>query len=161
MPTIAAIRRLAVEAISRATGRRLVSPRNVGRGHHDCALASLYWAVPWLSESEIVEAFGYCADDWPYAGITNKEFSIALAYLNLTHEYSDRTETLGEVLGRAPRRAVVLLHGHFLCVDRGRIVGADAYRHWPTDAIVHCCWTFPPRRFRRVRNGRRIGACNK
>ena len=64
-----------------AAGKRVKHPDCIGQRPHDCALTSLYQAVPWLPESKIVEAFGFCAADWPYGGVTNKEFSIALEYL--------------------------------------------------------------------------------
>lgn len=133
-----------------AVGRRAVWPEKIGSQPHDCALASLYWAVPWLPESKIVEAFSYCADAWPYSGVTNKEFSIALKYLHLKFNYSDKTETLGEVLNRRPTKAVVLVHGHFISIHKGRIVGHDAMGNWPSEAVVYCCWTFPLRRFRQA-----------
>ena len=132
-------------------GRRAVWPEKIGHRSHDCALTSLYWAVPWLPENRIVEAFSYCADTWPYGGVTNKEFSVALKYLDLEYDYSDKTETLGEVLSRRPLKSVALLHGHFISIHKGRVIGHDAKRNWPNEAIVYCCWTFPLRRFRRVR----------
>lgn len=130
-----------------AVGKRSQPPASIGQQPHDCALTSLYWAVPWLPESKIVEAFGFCAADWPYGGVTNTEFSIALNYLGVPYTYSHKTETLGDLLGRRPTKAVALLHGHFISIHRGRI---DELQHWPTDTTVYCCWIFRLQRFRQA-----------
>ena len=138
-----------------AVGRRPNGPATIGQKPHDCALTSLYWAVPRLSESKIVEAFGFCAATWPYGGVTNKEFSVALKYLDIAYTYSDKTETLGDLLGRRPTKAVALLHGHFISIHRGRV---DESRNWPADTTVYCCWTFRLQRFRRAEIARRIAS---
>lgn len=130
-----------------AVGKRPRRPASIGQQLHDCALTSLYWAVPWLPESKIVEAFGFCAANWPYGGVTNKEFSIALKYLDVPYTYSDKTETLSDLLSRRPTKAVALLHGHFISIHRGQV---DESRHWPIDTTVYCCWTFRLQRFRRA-----------
>ena len=78
----------------------LVAPTTIGAGDHDCALASLYWAAPGIPENRIVEAFGFCTENWPYGGVTNKEFQIALKYLKAETHYSTDLETLGALLDR-------------------------------------------------------------
>ena len=136
-----AARRLADRAWVSLGGNHLMHPSTIGVGVHDCALASLYWAAPWIPESRIIEAFQYCAENWPFGGITNKEFAIALKYLDVESGYSDETQTLGALIARSPGRCVVLLHGHFIAIAKGKIVGRDAVRAWDARLTVHCHWT--------------------
>lgn len=123
-------------------GGRLVAPATIGIRDHDCALASLYWAAPWIPESRIVEAFGFCTENWPYGGVTNKEFQIALKYLKVSSHYSTDAETLGALLGSQPVRCVALLPGHFIAIVNGKIVGRDTHVRWPSSTRVYCHWTF-------------------
>ena len=123
-------------------GRHAVSPAQIGDGHHDCALSSLYWAVPVISETAIIDAFNVATDTWPYGGVTNKEFAIALRHLRVNNLYSTNTNTLGTLLAAKPVKCVALLHGHFIPIVDGLIVGRDAYRRWPADTYVYCHWTF-------------------
>lgn len=124
----------------------LVAPATIGTGDHDCAPASLYWAAPWIPENQIVEAFDFCAENWPYAGVTNKEFQIASKYLKTESHYSTAQETLGGLLDSRPARCVALLPGHFIAIVNGKIVGRDAHLRWPRSTTVYCHWTFRSRR---------------
>lgn len=139
----------------RATGRRgidhvsvwagrghVVAPLALGDGPHDCALTSLYWAVPTLSEDRIREAFQYCAKNWPYGGVTNTEFAVALQYLGVEHRYFAETESLDALLARKPTRCVALLPYHFVAILSGRVAGSDAYRSWNKATTVYCSWMF-------------------
>ena len=134
----------------------LVAPTTIGAGDHDCALASLYWAAPWIPEDRIVEAFGFCTENWPYGGVTNKEFQIALKYLKAETHYSTDLETLGALLDSRPARCVALLPGHFIAIVNGEIVGRDAHLRWSSSTTVYCHWTFRSRRSRLVEGWRRI-----
>ena len=118
----------------------LTSPAFIGEGPHDCALTSLYWAAPSLPEKKIKEAFLHCSENWPYGGITNKEFAIALKHLGVIHGYSHRVETLGDVVQRRHARCVVLLHGHYAALLNGRLAGKDAIFTWPSSSVVYCYW---------------------
>ena len=120
----------------------VVAPVALGDGPHDCALTSLYWAVPTLSEDRIREAFQYCAKKWPYGGVTNTEFAIALKYLNVEHRYVAETESLGSLLARKPTRCVALLPYHFIAIVGERIAGKDAHRVWNPATTVYCSWAF-------------------
>ena len=137
-------------------GDHVMDAAKIGEGDHDCALASLYWATPWIPEDQIIEAFGYCAENWPYGGITNKEFQIALKYLNTESCYCADPETLGSLLSRRPSRCVALLHGHFVAIIDGKIVGRDAKRAWDCSLKVYCHWTFHSRREQVAEGLRRI-----
>ncbi len=132
-----------VDRLSVRMGRgHTKGPRLFGRGPHDCALTSLYWAAPQLSEERIAEAFQYCTVNWPFAGVTNSEFAVALNYLGVQNSYCGKTETLGEVLDRKPVRCVALLPFHFIAIIGGRIVGADSSMSWNPTTTVYCSWTF-------------------
>ena len=133
----------------RLGGVHLVAPTRIGTGEHDCALVSLYWAAPWIPDDRIVEAFGFCTENWPYGGVTNKEFQIALKYLKAESRYSTDLTTLGALLGSRPTRCVALLPGHFIAIANGQIVGRDAHVRWPSSTKVYCHWTLRSRRSRR------------
>ena len=123
-------------------GRHTASPAQIGDGQHDCALSSFYWAVPAIPESDIIDAFNVTADTWPYGGVTNKEFAVALKYLKVDNLYSTDIDTLGALLAAKPAKCVALLHGHFIPIVAGVIVGRDAHQHWSPDTHVYCHWTF-------------------
>lgn len=123
-------------------GRHTTDPTLFGHGPHDCALSSLYWVIPTLSEPEIVKAFHAAADTWPYGGVWNKEFVIALKRLRVDCIYSTDINTLGALLAAKPARCVALVCGHFIPIVDGMIVGRDARQHWSADTRVYCHWTF-------------------
>ena len=124
-------------------GRHLIAPIRFGDGLHDCALVALYWAVPSVLEDQIVNAFGICTDAWPYGGVTNKEFTISLNYLKVPYDYfNSPSDTIGSLLDKKQKRCVALIHGHFVAIVDGTIVGDDAFRGRNTSAKVYCFWGF-------------------
>ena len=128
--------------------RHTTAPEQIGDGQHDCALSSLYWAVPSLPEIIIARAFNEATDTWPYGGVSNKEFAIALKRLGVDSDYSCEPIALGALLATKPTRCVALLHGHFIPIVDGVIVGRDAHQYWPPDTHVYCHWMFRRRAFR-------------
>ena len=150
------IRRMADRIWIWLGGGHVIGPTDISQGNHDCALASLYWAAPWIPENRIVEAFGFCTENWPYGGVTNKEFQIALKYLRAETHYSTDLETLGALLGSRPTRCVALLPRHFIAIVNGEIVGRDAHLRWSSSTMVYCHWTFYSRQSRPVEGWRRI-----
>ena len=140
----------------RCFGRHLLGPKTFAGGIHNCALSALYWTVPCLSENHIEEAFGYATENWPYAGITNKEFAIALQYLKIYSCYSPKKEKLVELLDKRPIRCVALIPGHYIAIVKGKIVGADARITWNPNTIVYCTWTFRSQRSQLGQNSRHI-----
>ena len=123
--------------------KHLFPPRKIGDGPHDCALVALYWAAPKISEDAITNAFMFCSENWPYSGITNKEFAIALKYMKSDHEYHhDDSDTIGELLKKKHKRCVALVYGHFIAIVNGKIVGEDAKRAWSTTEKIYCYWVF-------------------
>jgi len=122
--------------------RHMASPEQFGNGQHDCALSSLYWAVPRISESDIMGAFHATSQTWPYGGVTNKEFAVALNFLGVDRIYSTDIDTLGALIDTKPEKCVALLHGHFIAIVDGTIAGRDACLHWPPNTRVYCHWMF-------------------
>jgi hypothetical protein len=133
--------------------RHLVEPAQIGQGPHDCGLVSLYQVVPWIPEDRIVEAFQYCTDAWPYGGITNKEFQIAVKYLKVDAHYSDEEETLGSLLDRKPVRCIALLPYHYVGILNGKVAGHEPGIDRST--TVYCHWTFDSPQLLSVASGRR------
>ena len=138
-------------------GGHVMAPARIGIGEHDCALASLYWVAPGIPEIQIIEAFEFCTENWPYGGVTNKEFQIALKYLKADSHYSSGTETLRELLNRKPTNCVALVPGHFIAIVNGKIVGRDAKTAWDPTTTVYCHWTFHSRQSRQAENKRCSG----
>ena len=134
--------------------RHTANPARIGRSAHDCALSSLFWAVPALSETDIIDAFSVATDTWPYGGVTNKEFAVALSHLGIEAAYSTEINTLGALLATRPARCVALLRGHFIAIVDGAVAGYDARCSWPRDTRVYCHWTFTRQWFPRARNSR-------
>lgn len=122
--------------------RHIKRPTHFGNGPHDCALNSLYWAVPSISEKALVEAFQLCTDHWPYGGVYNSEFSTVLDYLKLSYSYTDHDECFREVLAGDYQRAVVLFNGHFAPIIKGQAYGCDAHYNSRPDVTVLCKWIF-------------------
>ena len=120
----------------------IVGPATFGNGPHDCALTSAYWAAPKLSEPNILEAFGYCTENWPFAGITNKEFAIALSYLKVSTTYCGKKGTLESLLKRRPKRCVALLRGHFIPILKGKLIAHDQHYLNRPHSTVYCYWIF-------------------
>ena len=150
-----AIRRIADKIwVGLGGGRHLIGPSELGSGPHDCAPASLYQVVPWIPEARIVEAFQYCTDGWPYAGVTNKEFQIAVKYLEMDAHYSSEEETVDTLLDRRPARCIALVPYHYIGIINGKIIGHDAGMGRST--TVYCHWTFRSPRLLSVASKRRI-----
>ena len=138
-----------------ARDRHTASPTEIGSGQHDCALSALYWAAAAIPESDIVDAFNSATKTWPYGGVTNKEYAIALRVLRVDSSYSTKINTLGELLRTKPKRCVALIHGHFIPIVDGVIVGRDGRHCWSCDEQVYCHWTFRKRLVRPARGSNR------
>lgn len=112
------------------------------RSLHDCGPRSLLRAVPELDPDQIREAFILCSEKWPYGGVSNKEFEIAVKHLGLEHKYCGEEETLEDVLNRQPSRCVALLWGHFIAIRDGKVAGNELLAGTPTEIKVVCSWLF-------------------
>lgn len=117
-------------------------------GPHDCGPKSLLLIAPELDPEKVWRAFSLSSENWPYGGVTNREFSIAIRLLagegdfSRENEYRSEDESLADLLSRKPARCVALLNGHFIAVLDGGIVGWG----WPIKSYeeteVVCSWTF-------------------
>ena len=112
------------------------------QGKHDCGPRSLLRAVPELDPRRVRDAFTLCSEKWPYGGVSNKEFEIAVKFLGLEHEYWGDEETLGEVLDREPGRCVALLWGHFIAIRDGEVSGYELLSATRPATKVVCSWVF-------------------
>ncbi len=48
------------------------------QGPHDGALRALYCVLPDTPVEDMIASFNNCCQRWPYAGVSNKEFNVAL-----------------------------------------------------------------------------------
>ena len=118
-------------------------PEKFGEGRHDCALEALYSVVAEISEDDIIEAFTFCTENWPYAGVTNKEFNIVIKYLKLKVEYDDSEgQTIKSLTRKKTGSHIALLHGHYIATENGQIIGRDANIYNNPDGKVYCSWRF-------------------
>lgn len=118
-------------------------PKKLGKGPHDCALVALYAAVPGISEDDIIDAFTCCAGNWPYEGVTNREFNIAVRYLKLKVEYDDSDgQTVNSLTQKKTDKCVALLHGHYVAMKKGKIIGKDTNIYNNSKTKVYCSWRF-------------------
>ena len=111
-------------------------------GKHDCGPRSLLRAVPELDPVRARDAFTLCSEKWPYGGVSNREFEIAVKFLGLEHEYCGDEETLKDVLDRQPSRCVALLWGHFIAIRDGQVAGYELLPETPAKTKVVCSWVF-------------------
>ena len=123
-------------------GNHFTNPSLFGGNDHDCALRALYWAAPWIPERDIKEAFEFCTESWPYAGVTNKEFSIVLKYLGIQTRYDGNMRNLGYLLNRGPKRCVALIPWHFVTILDKKIVREDRGQYKNPNITVYCRWEF-------------------
>ena len=115
---------------------------SIFNGMHDCGPKALLRVSPELEEDKVKEAFTLCSEKWPYGGLNNKEFEIAVKYLDVKHRYSHTEETLQDVLDRKPDRCVALLNGHFIAILDGEVAGREILFGSPSKTKVFCSWTF-------------------
>lgn len=100
----------------------------------------MYQANPSVSEAAIANAFLYCTSGWPYAGVSNRDFSITAKYLEIRFLYDDSPGVLlASLLANRPHRCVALLHGHYISILHGRILGPHVFS---PDSTVFCTWHF-------------------
>ena len=123
------------------TDEKFKHPEKFGSGPHDCALVALHIVAPRVSEDEIKDAFLFSTENWPHGGVTNKEFNITLNYLKLKFEYDDSEgQTIGSLIQRKDPRCVALIHGHYIALRRGKIVGE--HLSFNPKIKVYCNWIF-------------------
>lgn len=115
----------------------------IGAGVHDCALVALHNVAPKVSQDKVIDAFTYCTADWPYGGVSNKEFNIVVKYLKLKFEYDDSDgQTIGELMQKKANKCVALIHGHYIAIEDGKVVGRDKIFYNESTTKVYCSWYF-------------------
>ena len=116
-------------------------PKNI-QGKHDCALRALYIMLPDTPIEGMINAFTNCCEWWPYRGVSNKEFNIALASLKIKDrfEYADpEAITLGHLLKRKKDIFIALVYGHYTVVSRGVVLDKHA-DYYGAKQKVYCYW---------------------
>ena len=126
----------------------LASIEKMFSGPHDCGPKSLLRVVPGLDPEDVKEAFRRSSDNWPYKGITNREFAIAIRHLrerkgyDLSPEYRSEDESLEDLLSRKPARCVALLKRHYIAIRDGAVLGRETLPKPYAQTEVVCSWTF-------------------
>ena len=113
------------------------------QGKHDCALRALYITLPSTSVEDMISTFTNCCEWWPYRGVSNKEFNIALASLKIkdSFEYiAPESIMLGQLLKRKKDTFIVLVYGHYTVISSGIILDKYADYYDRTQQKVYCCW---------------------
>ena len=96
--------------------------------------------MPDLEQEQVVDAFKKCCNLYPYEGVTNKEFNIALRYLEIfdKFEYNDSDGlVVKNFLNRKKQIFILLIYGHFTVVAKGKVL--DAMRI-SENSKVYCSW---------------------
>lgn len=112
--------------------------------NNSCALTALSRVMPNLSYDEISDAFYNCCENWPAAGVTNKEFNIILRYLKIINrfKYSDSNDlTIGRFYKRNVKHTIVLIHGHFTVLHQRNIYDSYGYSHLSNNTKVYASWS--------------------
>jgi len=120
----------------------LISIKEKFPGQHDCAPKSLLLAMPEVDSEKVREGLTLCTENWPYGGVTNKEFAIAIKFLGLKHEYHGDEESLENLLSRKPARCVALLWRHFIAIRDGAVAGRELLLKPIARTKVICSWVF-------------------
>ncbi len=116
---------------------------NIINADNNCALIALHLLFPKIPEDKILDAFYHCCEKWPNEGVTNKEFNIALKFLNLDKKvcYHGNETIVQLLLAHKDRAFISLVHGHFLVISFGRILEFFSC-YWTNckEAKVYCYW---------------------
>lgn len=113
------------------------------QGEHDCALRSLYITLPNTPVEDMIRAFTNCCEWWPYRGVSNKEFNIALASLKIKDRFeyaASESTTLGQLLKSKKDTFIALVYGHYTVVSNGIILDKYADYYDSTKQKVYCYW---------------------
>ncbi len=111
------------------------------QGSHDCALRALHIVCPETSIESMKNSFNLCCENWPYAGVTNKEFNISINHLKVKDKfqyYDDDNITLKHLLKKKDAIFIALIYGHFTVVYKGSII--DDYTNYDSNQEVYCYW---------------------
>ena len=98
--------------------------------------------MPEIPYENLRQSFSYCCENWPYGGVTNKEFNITLRNLKVFErfEYCDSDGMkVRDFLAQKDGVFILLVHGHFTVVDRGTLRDSHIYMH-ARQGTVYCSW---------------------
>lgn len=118
----------------------LEPPKEI-QGTHDCALRALYITLPNIPIENMISAFNSCCDWWPYRGISNKEFNIALAFLEIKDRFdyvAAEPVTLDYLLKQKGDTFIALIYGHYTVASKGYVL--DSYSSGFRKQQVYCYW---------------------
>ena len=108
------------------------------QGSHDCALRALHMVCPDISIESMQHSFNICCNNWPYAGITNKEFNISISNLKIKDRfqyYDNDNIILKHLLRNKEHIFIALIYGHYTVIYKGK---ATEYSS-PYEEI-YCYW---------------------
>ena len=113
---------------------------NIVSHNHTCAPVALHIMVPTTPESKLLDAFYHCCEEWPNAGVKNKEFNIVIKYLDIhCLEYIGKETTIHYLLKQKKEKFIALIYGHYLVVSHGKII--DSYNSFfNKNTKVYCYW---------------------
>lgn len=112
------------------------------QGLHDCGLRALHIVLPNLSIKGMKEAFSGCCQQWPYKGISNKEFNITLACLKIKDKFdyvAPEKSNLSDIMSYKKDVFIVLIYGHYIVIKNGICV-EDIYNYKSNKTKVYCYW---------------------
>lgn len=110
---------------------------------HDCGLRALSTVLPELAINDIVAAFMHSCEWWPHRGVTNKEYNIALSYLNVKDKFEyvvPEGLTISDLQRDNLETYIVLLYGHYTVVCSGCVVDRFIQSDIFSSSEVVCYW---------------------
>ena len=92
-----------------------------------------------MREEDIIKSFQLCCETWPYGGVTNKELNVIINNLKIKKLliYCHKDTIIKNLMNT--KTYIVLVHGHFLVIKKGKIQGQDKYNYHKKDK-VYCYW---------------------
>ena len=124
----------------------LIGSGTIFNGQHDCGPRALCQILPHLKQDSVKEAFLYSSKLWPYGGVTNKDFNIALRYLRIINlfEYKGYEETCMPVANDFRNKKndtfILLIYGHYTVVRKGKIIDRRVLAKNISKEQVYCSW---------------------
>ncbi len=111
-------------------------------GPHDCGIRALITVMPDLDHDEIKKTFTNCTDQWPYKGISDKEFNIGLRHLGVYEKlvFGQDKNSVGALHNDAKSTYIALIGGHFTVVSNGKIVDQNIKSGLDASTKVYSSW---------------------
>ena len=93
-------------------------------GMHGCGPNALVGVCPKLKHEDVTYAFKHSSRLWPYGGVSNREFNIALRVLKIRDSFRYKEEKramIKDFIARNNETFILLLDNHFTIVKKGVI----------------------------------------